>query len=66
VLAEWRMEDLSDAVTHVVSELIANSVSATGKVHWEAGLPPVRLWLPGGAGPRSFRAIGRIAPLYSG
>ncbi len=50
VLAEWRLDDLSDAVVHVVSELIANSVNATGKVRWAAGLPPVRLWLLGGAG----------------
>jgi hypothetical protein len=51
VLAEWRLGHLSEAVTLVVSELIANSVNATGKVRWEAGLPPVRLWLLGGAGP---------------
>jgi hypothetical protein len=50
VLAEWQLEDLSEAVTQVVSELIANSVNATSKVRWEAGLPPVRLWLLGGAG----------------
>jgi hypothetical protein len=50
VLAEWRLDDLSEAVTLVVSELITNAVNATAKVRWAAGLPPVRLWLLGGAG----------------
>jgi hypothetical protein len=33
-----------------VSELITNSVAATREAAWEAGLPPVRLWLLGGPG----------------
>lgn len=50
VLAEWRLDDLREAVTLVVSELITNSVHATGAARWAAGLPPVRLWLLAGAG----------------
>jgi hypothetical protein len=50
VLAEWGLEAFTDAVILVVSELIANSVIATEKVTWEAGLPPVRLWLLAGPG----------------
>jgi hypothetical protein len=51
VLAEWGLGDFTDAVTLVVSELITNSVNATSEARWEAGLPPVRLWLLGGSGP---------------
>ncbi len=51
VLVEWGLGDFTDAVTLVISELIANSVNATGRVTWEGGVPPVRLWLLGGAGP---------------
>ena len=51
VLAEWGLGHLADAVTHVLSELTANSVNATGKVAWEGGRPPVRMWLLGGGGP---------------
>src|SRR6266404_2972705 len=50
VLAEWGLGVFTDAVTLVVSELVANSVNATSEARWEAGLPPVRLWLLGGAG----------------
>jgi hypothetical protein len=50
VLAEWGLAAFADAVTLVVSELIANSVIATEKVRWDAGVPPVRLWMLGGAG----------------
>jgi hypothetical protein len=50
VLGEWRLGHLSDAVLMVVSELVSNSVAATSAVRWEAELPPVRLWLLGGAG----------------
>ena len=49
VLVEWGLGDFTDAVTLVISELIANSVNATGRVTWEGGVPPVRLWLLGGA-----------------
>jgi len=49
VLREWRLDDLEDAVLLVVSELISNSVAATGRGVWEAELPPVRLWLLGRA-----------------
>jgi hypothetical protein len=50
VLREWGLGHLEDAVIHVLSELIANSVNATGKAAWAGGLPPVRLWLLGGPG----------------
>jgi hypothetical protein len=50
VLAEWGLADFTDAVTLVVSEMITNSVTATGKVPWDAGVPPVKLWLLGRAG----------------
>jgi hypothetical protein len=50
VLAEWGLGDYAEAVTLVISELVTNSVAATEKVAWEAGLPPVRLWLLGGPG----------------
>jgi hypothetical protein len=50
VLAEWGLGAFTDAVLMVVSELVSNSVAATGQVAWETGLPPVRLWLLGGAG----------------
>jgi anti-sigma regulatory factor (Ser/Thr protein kinase) len=51
VLAEWGLGHLADAVTHVLSELVANSVSATEKVAWAGGRPPVRMWLLGGGAP---------------
>jgi hypothetical protein len=50
VLAEWGLGAFADAVTLVVSEMITNSVTATSEVKWDAGLPPVRMWLLGGAG----------------
>jgi hypothetical protein len=50
VLGEWGLGDFSDAVLHVVSELITNSVTATEQVAWEGGRPPVRMWLLGGPG----------------
>jgi hypothetical protein len=50
VLAEWGLGAFADAVTLVVSELITNSVNATSAVSWDAGLPPVRMWLLGGPG----------------
>jgi hypothetical protein len=50
VLEEWRLGHLADAVLMVVSELVTNAVTATGRVRWEAELPPVGLWLLGGAG----------------
>jgi hypothetical protein len=49
-MAEWRLGELADAVSQVISELVTNSATATGKLSWEAGLPPVRLWLLGGSG----------------
>ena len=51
VLAEWGLEPFTDAVTLVVSEMITNSVAATAGAAWEAGLPPVRLWMLGSPGP---------------
>jgi hypothetical protein len=50
VLAEWGLEQFTDAVILLVSEMITNSLAATEKVAWEAGLPPVRLWMLGGPG----------------
>jgi hypothetical protein len=50
VLAEWRLGQFTDAVTLVVSEMITNSVNATGTMTWDAGVPPVRLWMLGGQG----------------
>ena len=50
VLAEWGLDAFTDAVCLVISEMVTNSLRATQKVSWEAGLPPVRLWLLGGAG----------------
>lgn len=53
VLAEWGLAQFCDAVTLVVSELVTNAVVATRKATWEAGLPPIRLWLlasPGTSG----------------
>jgi hypothetical protein len=47
VLAEWELSRFCDAVTLVVSELVTNSIAATRAATWEAGLPPVRLWLLG-------------------
>jgi hypothetical protein len=47
VLAEWGLGQFSEAVTLVVSELVTNAIVATREATWEAGLPPVRLWLLG-------------------
>jgi hypothetical protein len=40
---------LVDVVEIVASELVANSVAATRNARWEEMLPPVRVWLLGGA-----------------
>ena len=50
VLREWGLGDFTDAVTYVMSEMLNNSIVATEKITWEAGRPPVRLWLLGGPG----------------
>jgi hypothetical protein len=50
VLAEWGLGQFTEAVVLVTSEMITNSVAATEKVAWEAGLPPVRLWMLAGPG----------------
>jgi hypothetical protein len=50
VLAEWGLARFTDAVVLLASEMITNAVNATAKVAWDAGLPPVRLWLLGGCG----------------
>src|SRR5947207_9901018 len=52
VLAEWGLGQFTDAVTLLASEMITNSVAATEKVTWDAGVPPVRLWMLGGQGAR--------------
>jgi hypothetical protein len=51
VLAEWGLGTFADAVTCVISELLANAVVATEKVAWAGGRPAVRLWLLAGPGP---------------
>jgi len=51
VLAEWGLGAFEEKVILVVSEIVTNSVVATGKVPWEAErphTPPVRLWLLAG------------------
>jgi hypothetical protein len=57
ILAEWGLGAFADAVTLVVSEMTTNSVTATAEVAWEAGLPPVRLWLLGGPGASGTGAV---------
>jgi hypothetical protein len=49
LLAEWQLGHLAEAVLLVLSELITNSVIATREARWEAEVPPVRLWVLGGA-----------------
>ena len=48
VLNEWRLEAFEEKVTLIVSEILTNSVAATRRAQWEAGMPPVRLWLLAG------------------
>jgi anti-sigma regulatory factor (Ser/Thr protein kinase) len=48
VLEEWRLGAFEEKASLVTSELLTNSVAATGKRAWEAGLPPVRLWVLAG------------------
>jgi hypothetical protein len=48
VLREWSLAEFRDVAAIVASELITNSVRATGKLSWPAARPPVRLWLCGG------------------
>jgi anti-sigma regulatory factor (Ser/Thr protein kinase) len=52
VLWEWGMEELSETVELVVSELVTNAVAASASLtgsryngRWIPGTPPVRLWL---------------------
>jgi hypothetical protein len=49
LLVEWQLRHLTEAVLLVLTELITNSVVALSEVRWEGGLPPVRLWVLGGA-----------------
>ena len=49
VLLEWRLGRLADSMRLVVSELVTNSVLATGAVSWSAKRPPVRVWTLGGS-----------------
>ena len=51
VLAEWELGHFGDSVTLVISELVTNALRATQQAAWDGGLPPIRLWLLGGAGP---------------
>jgi hypothetical protein len=48
VLEEWRLGAFEEKASLVTSELLTNSVTATGGKKWDAGLPPVRLWLLAG------------------
>jgi hypothetical protein len=48
VLAEWRLAAFEEKVALIATELVTNSVAATGEATWPAGLPPVRLWLLAG------------------
>src|SRR5205085_10376695 len=47
-LQEWQLGAFEEKASLVVTELTTNSVIATEKVAWEAGRPPVRLWLLAG------------------
>jgi hypothetical protein len=54
MLWEWRMDELTDTLELLVSELVTNaqraSAALTGSRYrgrWAAGAPPVRLWLNG-------------------
>jgi hypothetical protein len=46
-LAAWGLDHFTDVAELVATELITNSVGATRQSCWEAGMPPVRLWLLG-------------------
>jgi anti-sigma regulatory factor (Ser/Thr protein kinase) len=52
LLWEWGLEDFTDSVEVVVSELVTNAITAAGSLtssrfggHWRPGVPPVRLTL---------------------
>ena len=47
-LQEWQLGAFEEKASLVVSELMTNSFVAIGKVRWEAGRPPIRLWLLAG------------------
>jgi hypothetical protein len=40
VLAEWRLGAFEEKVILVVSEIVTNSVAATGRARWDCYLPP--------------------------
>ena len=46
-LPRWGLGHLVEVVELVASELVANSVAATGNARWEGKIPPVRVWLLG-------------------
>jgi len=48
-LPRWGLGHLLEAVELVGSELTANAVAATRESAWDGGIPPVRVWLLGGA-----------------
>jgi anti-sigma regulatory factor (Ser/Thr protein kinase) len=48
LLAEWGLGVFEEKVSLVVTEIVTNSMVATGKIRWEAERPPVRLWLLAG------------------
>lgn len=52
VLWEWGLDDFSDSVELLVSELTTNAVAVSAGLtgsryrgHWRPGVPPVRLWV---------------------
>jgi hypothetical protein len=48
-LPEWSLPQFEVVASLVASELVTNAVAATRGERWTAVVPPVRLWLCGGA-----------------
>ncbi|HUN38019.1 MAG TPA: ATP-binding protein [Trebonia sp.] len=48
-LPRWGLVHLLEAAELVASELSANAVAATRESAWDGGLPPIQVWLLGGA-----------------
>jgi hypothetical protein len=47
MLREWGLSGFRDVAEMIISELVTNSVLATGGVRWNAEQPPVRMWMLG-------------------
>src|SRR5258708_1326874 len=65
VLWEWGLPELSHPTELLVSELMTNAVRASNGLtgsrfagRWAPGVPPVRLWLPGGGCNRVDHDVG--------